>query len=125
MALASIRILRLNNNPKLLPLPSAVHDKRPTLTNLLKFPAKERNVNVAQEISTKYIKFGTFLLEDGSGARVHAIAHKHRDDAEQINTAILREWLQGKGKQPVTWDTLIGTLKDTGLNTLASDIRVA
>ncbi len=32
-------------------------------------------------------------------------------------------WLKGKGKQPVTWATLVGCLEDVGYNTLADEIR--
>ena len=45
-----------------------------------------------------------------------------REDAEQINLEILRQWIGGKGK-PLSWDTLIDVLKKIGLNTLARDIQ--
>ncbi len=32
-------------------------------------------------------------------------------------------WLKGKGKQPVTWATLVGCLEDVGYNTLADEIQ--
>ena len=35
---------------------------------------------------------------------------------------IFRDWLQGRGKTPVTWSTLIDTLRCGGLHTLADDI---
>jgi len=34
-------------------------------------------------------------------------------------------WLQGKGRLPVTWRTLVKCLQDTGLNVLADDIKGA
>lgn len=54
---------------------------------------------------------------------VRNIEHTYHSNPEQINTEILREWLTGKGKQPVTWTTLIVTLEDIGLSALANDIR--
>ena len=51
------------------------------------------------------------------------MAHKHLNDAEQINTEILQEWLTGRGKQPVTWATLIEVLRDIKLSALASEIE--
>ena len=36
---------------------------------------------------------------------------------------ILQRWLDGEGRQPVTWETLIGCLEDIGHCTLASDLR--
>ena len=74
------------------------------------------------EIATKYVQFGTFLLDDRNGSRVKIMARKHHYDAEQINMEILQEWLTGRGKQPVTWATLVEVLHDIELSTLAGDI---
>ena len=51
------------------------------------------------------------------------MAHKHLKDAEQINIEILKQWLTGRGKQPVTWATLVEVLRDIKLCTLADDIE--
>ena len=51
------------------------------------------------------------------------MAHKHLNDAERINTEILQEWLTEKGKQPVTWTTLIEVLRDIELTALAGEIE--
>ena len=51
------------------------------------------------------------------------IAHEHLNNAEQINTEILQEWLTGRGKKPVTWTTLVEVLRDIKLSTLAGDIE--
>ena len=85
---------------------------RPTLPELLNFPCAERKVNIPVEIGTKYIQFGTLILQDTNGTRVRNMEHKYQRDPEQINTEILQEWLNGKGKQPVTWVTLIDALCD-------------
>ena len=44
---------------------------------------------------------------------------------ERIVIKILQEWLQGNGLLPVTWNTLIETLRKTGLPELAADIHKA
>ena len=75
------------------------------------------------EIGTKYVKFGTFLLDDINGSRVKIMARKHHYDAEQINIEILQEWLTEKGKQQVTWATLVEVLHDTELSALADEIE--
>ena len=49
--------------------------------------------------------------------------HKYRGDAERINEEILREWTSQKGKQPVSWETLIEVLQDIELSVLASEIE--
>ena len=87
------------------------------------FQGRWRTINIPQEIGTKYSQFGIFLLDDPNGTRVYNIEHKHREDAEQINTEILREWATGRGKNPVNWKTLTTVLRDIGLCTLASEIE--
>ena len=93
------------------------------MIELVRFQGRERRINIPQEISTKCREFGYLLLEDSTGARVRNISQVHRDNPEQINLDILEQWLEGKGKQPVTWKTLIEVLCDVVLTTLASDIQ--
>ena len=73
----------------------------------------------------KYKTFGILLLNDLTGAKIAAIAQRCLNGGEQINIEILQEWLQGKGKKPVSWQTLVDVLKDTGLSELAMDIETS
>ena len=96
---------------------------RPTLRELLKFTrADKRKINIAEEIADEYKMFGTFLLEDDTGQKVRSMEIKHHFDPSKINTQILEEWIKGKGKQPLTWGTLIEVLREIELTTLANDI---
>ena len=98
-------------------------DTPPTLIECVRFRGREKRINIPQEIGVKYHNFGLLLLEDDTGARIHAIAHEHRDNAEQINTKVLQQWINGRGKQPVTWKTLIEVLHDIELSRLAGEIE--
>ena len=95
---------------------------RPTLLLLLSFSCAEKMINIPVEVGTKYTEFGIFILQDESGAKVKNLEHKYQRDAECINTEILRAWLNGEGKQPVAWATLIEVLHDIELSSLAKDI---
>ena len=95
----------------------------PTVQECIKFQGRERRINIPQEIGIKYHDFGVFLLDDHNGARVTNMEHKHRGDAERINKEILREWAKGRGKTPVSWETLTEVLRDIELCTLASEIE--
>jgi len=96
---------------------------QPTLVECVRFRGRERRINISQEIGTKYPTFGTLLLEERTGERVSAIAQKHMNDSEQISLEILQEWIAGRGRHPVTWNTLIEVLHDTELCTLAREIE--
>ena len=84
--------------------------------------ADNTEVHIVKEIGTKYEQFGILLLQDRTGASVKNIAHRCSNDPERINTEILRQWLAGMGKLPVTWATLVEVLRDIGLSTLADGI---
>ena len=94
----------------------------PTLVECIRFQGRERRINIPQEIGINYSEFGILLLEDATGARVEAIAHKHLNNAQQINLDILKEWVGGRGAKPVNWTMLVEVLKDIGLTVLAGDI---
>ena len=90
---------------------------------LLSFPGRKGKINIAQEIGTTYTMFGTFLLNDEKLVRVTALEKQYGNAASEINMAILREWLQGSGVEPVTWGKLVEVLKSCKLNHLAEKIE--
>ena len=94
----------------------------PNMIELVRFRGKAERINIPQEISTKYYQFGILLLEDKTGTRIRIFECKYRGDSEQISTEILEQWINGKGKQPVTWGMLVEVLHDVQLTTLAGDI---
>ena len=47
---------------------------------------------------------------------------QYQHDAAKINYEILQQWIQGKGRQPVQWSTLIDVLKKIQLSVLAKKI---
>ena len=47
------------------------------------------------------------------------------NDAEQINMEVLQQWINGRGKHPVTWKTLTQVLCDIELSRLAREIEAA
>ena len=75
------------------------------------------------EIGTDYEKFGTLLLEDKKGNIVDSIVKSKHCVPVDITVEILRQWLQGKGKEPVTWQTLVKCLRDMRMNVLADNIE--
>ena len=93
------------------------------MPELLSFKcADNTKVRIVKEIGTEYEDFGILLLQDETGQSVKNIVHMCLNDPERINKEIFRQWLAGKGKQPVTWATLVEVLHDIGLSTLADCI---
>lgn len=97
----------------------------PTLAELVAFPMPGEKINLTEEIGTHYMEFGTSLLKDSTGELLRSFEKELRGNAGDINARVLSWWLSGKGKQPVSWDTLIAVLHDIKLNRLARDIKKA
>lgn len=95
---------------------------QPTLPELIRFQGRDRHINIPQEIGTNSMHFGILLLEDDNGVRILSITKECRDQAEEINIRILQQWLGGRGKLPVSWNTLVAVLQDIELSTLANEI---
>ena len=62
--------------------------------------------------------FGIFLLNDDDGSQMDSIKMECQGRPECIAQRILQEWVLGRGK-PLTWHTLVETLRDCELNVLA------
>ena len=95
----------------------------PSLTDLRKFPVKDGFKDIVSEIKSDYEHFGILLLEDESGIEIKGIETAKLGIPVAITVEILRRWLQGKGRLPVTWSTLVGCLRNAKLNVAADYIE--
>ena len=95
-------------------------DERPTLPQLTCFGRQE--VNIIEEIGTRYYNFGINLLQDDTGAKMDVIVDECRDNADKINRKVLSRWIRGEGKKPVSWATLATELDKCRLKELAKNI---
>lgn len=90
------------------------------LSDLICFKTTSGRINILEQIGTHYWQLGVLLLEDAAETVTKAIVTKHNHDADAINWEILQKWIQGKGKQPVQWTTLVEVLNDIKLSELAN-----
>ena len=97
--------------------------EHPTLPQLTRFSIRDKRVSIIEMIGTNYYDFGVNLLQDDTGAIMNAIVEHCREDATKINRQVLCKWLEGGGKQPVSWATLATELELCGLTELAKGIR--
>ena len=81
--------------------------------------------DIVAEIQNDYELFGTLLLKDTSGSVIRSIKTVTHGSPLDSTAAILHQWLEGKGRQPVTWRTLIECLRDMKLNIVAESIEGA
>ena len=95
---------------------------KPTLPHIPAFPFKTGVDNIVQKIAGSRDIFGVLLLEDDDGSIVSDIAAPNQSPSG-ITLAIIRHWIQGNGRQPISWGTLIDTVQKAGFSALADDIR--
>ena len=79
-------------------------------------------LRVHQQVGANYFTFGIFLLNDMTGSRMRSFRQACHANPEDVVLMVLQEWLEGKGL-PVTWESLIQTLRDTDLSVLADRIE--
>ena len=101
--------------------PLLIGSPKVTLPQLLHF--KTAAGSILEQIGIHYWDLGVQLLNDTTGAVTQAIIKQYHHDATEINREILQRWIQGKGKSPVEWATLVEVLKDIGLSELACEIE--
>ena len=77
------------------------------------------------KIAPKYPDFGVLLLDDEDGSIVDSIEMKCKENPHAITREILKRWLQGRGKGPVTYATHVKVLKQIELGVLAQSIETA
>ena len=56
-----------------------------------------KKTNLPREIGIGYKKIGILLLQDSTGATVKALEQQHNRVPEDINLAILTDWVIGNG----------------------------
>lgn len=79
-------------------------------------------LNVPEQVGGSYLKFGVILLNDRTGGLVLSLKQECLGNPEQIVLMILNKWMEGKGL-PVTWESLLKTLRDIKLSCLADQIH--
>ena len=95
----------------------------PTLPQLISLPTRTgETINIMQRVGTQYTNLGLILLNDKDGSIVDQITSEYHWKAEDITKEILKRWIRGEGKQPVTWKTLTDALSAIGLTELAKSI---
>ena len=54
---------------------------------------------------------------------ISRIERDHPQQCVQASITVFTEWIEGKGRQPSSWHTLIEALKETRLKSVASDLE--
>ena len=84
---------------------------KPTLPKLISFKTNTSSINIVRRIGTHFLELGPMLLPNDDGMMTQAITDECHHNAAKINYEILKRWIQGEGKKPLQWSTLIDVLE--------------
>ena len=82
-------------------------------------------INIINRVSPHWSEFAVQLDFDNDGTTMQTIDKVCGPDPEACCKEMMREWLSGKGRQPVTWELLVEILKDCELGVLAKQVEEA
>ena len=108
------------------PLPLSLSpDSRPTLHQLTKMTTPSgKTVEIIKYIAADWHdRVGIHLNFDPTGRTLALIRARHPSDPEACCTDMMKEWLEGRGRRPVNWATLVRVLKDGEFSVLAEDVE--
>ena len=80
-------------------------------------------MDIIATIAQDWKNFGIYLDFDETGCTLSRIANDCPLNSMDCCTQMMREWLEGTGKQPATWATLIALLRDAEMNDLAEQVE--
>ena len=90
---------------------------------LMYFPQGSDHTDLTTQIGPSYNKFAMFLLKDESAAIISGLEKQHLKDANDINTAVFKKWMEGTNHVAVTWDWLVESLRNADLHELANTVE--
>ena len=94
---------------------------RPRLYELERIKANGKTVKIISRVAAEWEKVATRLQFEG-----HDILRIKKDNHFQTSDAcraMFIEWLEGKGRTPTTWDTVIKALEEAEFGETAGDLR--
>ena len=94
---------------------------QPSLSKIQKFVGRSgKTYRILAKVSAKWTRLAIALeLEED----IDSVRMNTHHQVEEACLEILKRWLSGSGRKPVTWSTFIECLDDIELGILADDLR--
>ena len=94
---------------------------QPKLHYLDLIEANEKTVKVIEQAAAKWEKVATRLYFEGHD--IDCIRKDYPQQTVEACRSVFIKWLQGRGRKPTSWDTVIMALKEADLSELAGDLK--
>lgn len=94
----------------------------PIWHHLDRIEANGKTIKVIEHAAVKWNKLATRLYFEPQD--INRIRNDVQNQSINACETVLSEWLQGKGRKPTTWDTVIKALEEADLSELSADLRI-
>jgi hypothetical protein len=98
----------------------AVLDEMPQLHQLQRLCRDSVVVNVIRAVAPSWEKFALYLMVERN---MIDIWKRNADEIEDATRKLFGHWLDGNGRKPISWKTLIQALCENNLPNIASDVE--
>ena len=95
-------------------------DEMPKLHQLQRLCRNSTVVNVIREVAPCWEKFALCLKMERN---MIGIWKRNTNEVEDAAMKLFDHWLDGNGRQPISWRTLIQALCEAGLHVIAADVE--
>ena len=102
--------------------PSAGLSLKPRLHELDRIKGSGKTVKVIERTAAYWERVAMRLHFEGHEIDTIAADYRQSEDACR---KMFSDWLLGKGRQPKSWETVIGSLNEAGFGEIASDLSDA
>ena len=101
-------------------------DSKPTLAKLSSLEKRDKTkIQVIKRVSPAWYDLGSLMDFDESGTKLEIIRESYHNNPVTCCRAMFQHWLNGNGRKPTSWRTLIELLEDSDQKVLAGEIRNA
>ena len=97
-----------------------VLDEKPQLHQLQRLYRDDVVVNVIKAVAPSWEKFALYLTMDGN---MIDIWKRDLDQVEEAARTLFGYWLDGNGRKPISWKTLIQALCENNLPIIAAEVE--
>ena len=99
--------------------PKRLND-RPKLHELDLIEDKCQKVKLIEQLAAKWEKLATRLHFEHH--HIQKIKHDNPHSSEDCCRTVFMEWLDGRGRQPISWKVIIVAVSEAGFSSVAEDL---
>ena len=82
---------------------------------------KSRKVRLIEEVAAGWEKIATHLYFESR--HIQSMKRDNTQNSKECCRAVFVDWMEGRGRQPITWKVLIDAMSQAGFPRVAEDLK--